>query len=662
MPNMPLVAEIMVNHGGGGAPSGPGVAEGGNGGDGDKETRKNTKDTAMSGKKTQKTLAQTLGKTLGISVGISSILKQSQVFTGYIGTIFQLMGALVDVILAPFLPIMIPAIKLLAQIIPIIGQWVRKGVDFAFKWAGKLWGVIKNLPIIKGLISKIPANTGKFLKKALAAILMGAFAVKLFMMWRAGRTATTTLLTMIHGTLQTIAMTGRMGGKAMGGGMGKLVKGGRMSRMIQKVGIGRLARGNVLMLGMSAVMMRGFAGLTGVLRGGFSAMKGASGFMAGEVTKLAPRMVTPVVAAQGLVSKAIANSVRIATVARTAITAATKTGLSAVKTGLGTAWSKITAGAKTGFNVVKTGLGNVAKKFPNVTKALGVAKTAITKGLGVAKTAITKGLTTAKTAITKGLTTLGTKLSGVLNAAKNLAAKALTTAKNLAGKAATTAKNVASKAVTTAKNTAGKVGGFFKSGFSKVSNVVAKATGGGAAAASGKAGGGLFGGLKKGLTKAVQTVAKPLTAMAKPLAKVAPGLIRGAKFLPGINVIAEAGYGIYKTVADTKKYGWRAGMARAAFSATAVGAAALTTGLTGVGGIGATVASGAYSIGGHYALDKAFEKGKLGARQQGPPIVVNNIIASEAVPPWQLHQEVHQNNSNEEITVNSQANFGREGH
>ena len=166
MPNMPLVAEIMVNHGGGGAPSGPGVADGGNGnGGGDDEIKKNTKDSALSGKKTQKPLMQTHGKTLGISVGISSILKQSQVFTGYIGTIFQLMGALVDVILAPFLPIMIPVIKILGEMIPIIGKWVRTGVQFFAKWAGKVWGAFKNIPLVKNILDKLPENTGKIMKR-----------------------------------------------------------------------------------------------------------------------------------------------------------------------------------------------------------------------------------------------------------------------------------------------------------------------------------------------------------------------------------------------------------------------------------------------------------------------------------------------------------------
>ena len=66
-------------------------------------------------------------KNLGIQFGLSSILKQSQVFTSFIGTIFQLVGALVDVILAPLLPLFFPLVRMLASAIPQaqkFGEWL----------------------------------------------------------------------------------------------------------------------------------------------------------------------------------------------------------------------------------------------------------------------------------------------------------------------------------------------------------------------------------------------------------------------------------------------------------------------------------------------------------------------------------------------------------
>ena len=57
-------------------------------------------------------------KNLGLQFGLSSVLKQSQVFTSFVGTIFQLIGALVDVMLAPLLPLFFPLVRMLASAIP----------------------------------------------------------------------------------------------------------------------------------------------------------------------------------------------------------------------------------------------------------------------------------------------------------------------------------------------------------------------------------------------------------------------------------------------------------------------------------------------------------------------------------------------------------------
>jgi len=63
----------------------------------------------------------------GIQFSTAAFLKQSQIFTSTVGVIFQLMGALVDVILAPFIPILIPAIQWIAKSIPIVSK-IAQGV------------------------------------------------------------------------------------------------------------------------------------------------------------------------------------------------------------------------------------------------------------------------------------------------------------------------------------------------------------------------------------------------------------------------------------------------------------------------------------------------------------------------------------------------------
>lgn len=78
----------------------------------------------------QRTQRKSLLKTAGISFSVASVLKQSQIFTGVIGTIFQLIGALVDVILAPFLPIVVPILKIIGKWIPKIGDFLQNALSW----------------------------------------------------------------------------------------------------------------------------------------------------------------------------------------------------------------------------------------------------------------------------------------------------------------------------------------------------------------------------------------------------------------------------------------------------------------------------------------------------------------------------------------------------
>ena len=73
---------------------------------------------------------------LGINLGIGSLLKQSQVFTGSVSSILQIIGALVDVFIAPFLmPLIIPLIKKLASFIDPVRKYSE---ELAEKWVPKI--------------------------------------------------------------------------------------------------------------------------------------------------------------------------------------------------------------------------------------------------------------------------------------------------------------------------------------------------------------------------------------------------------------------------------------------------------------------------------------------------------------------------------------------
>jgi len=76
---------------------------------------------------TQKMSKSLLGR-LGIQFSIASILKQSQIFTGVLGSVFQILGAMVDVFLAPLMPFFIRTLRGMVNLIPYVQE---KGEQFA---------------------------------------------------------------------------------------------------------------------------------------------------------------------------------------------------------------------------------------------------------------------------------------------------------------------------------------------------------------------------------------------------------------------------------------------------------------------------------------------------------------------------------------------------
>ena len=124
-----------ANGGGGGSPSSTSISGGG----GDAEVKKQSALLGGMREHLGKITKNSSGeprfwtkafKTMGIQVGLAGILKQSQVFTSTLGSFFQIMGAFVDVILAPWLPLIMPLMRNLANKIP----WFKKKSEQAYKW------------------------------------------------------------------------------------------------------------------------------------------------------------------------------------------------------------------------------------------------------------------------------------------------------------------------------------------------------------------------------------------------------------------------------------------------------------------------------------------------------------------------------------------------
>ena len=101
------------------------------------QSQKIFKGITMGPKDTVKLLGKMAGKAtglLGINFSLSSLLKQSQIFTGVLGTIFQILGAMVDAFLAPLMPYFTNVFRKMVTWIP----WAQeKGEQFA-AWIQKI--------------------------------------------------------------------------------------------------------------------------------------------------------------------------------------------------------------------------------------------------------------------------------------------------------------------------------------------------------------------------------------------------------------------------------------------------------------------------------------------------------------------------------------------
>ena len=211
---------------GDGSPSdGPGAGPSGeNGGGSEAEGRKTKRDSADNQKRQtgalqdiNKKTSGYLRNTLGINIGIASILKQSQIFTGTLGTIFQILGALVDVILAPFLPIIVPAIKALAENIPEIREKAQQIVGNIIKV------VVAIAKVVSAIIGFLPGSFKGVLKDIIQYWILGLFLAKLVGLHKVYMAATKGIAVLLQWGFMKLfyALTGRqaMGCVAGGGGM-----------------------------------------------------------------------------------------------------------------------------------------------------------------------------------------------------------------------------------------------------------------------------------------------------------------------------------------------------------------------------------------------------------------------------------------------------------
>ena len=68
-------------------------------------------------------------KVSGVSFSIAGMLKQSQIFTGVVGSIFQLVGAFFDILLIPLMPVITPILELSGKVLSKFAKYSEKNPE-----------------------------------------------------------------------------------------------------------------------------------------------------------------------------------------------------------------------------------------------------------------------------------------------------------------------------------------------------------------------------------------------------------------------------------------------------------------------------------------------------------------------------------------------------
>ena len=185
--NVPLVAQIMVTHSNQamGATT-PGRAATSTGGGGQSSTRdakrvikndetrnKHLDEIRKLNRTSLKTARSYLSATFGVQVTMSAMLKQSQIFTGILGSLFSLFGTFIDVILAPFVPAIAKGIRYIASLTP----YIRKAADNIGSKVLALGAIFVKVLNLLGLSPM--ANSTKF-KQGLGYVIVGVFFARIF--------------------------------------------------------------------------------------------------------------------------------------------------------------------------------------------------------------------------------------------------------------------------------------------------------------------------------------------------------------------------------------------------------------------------------------------------------------------------------------------------
>ena len=139
-----------------------------------------TSSSSGKNKKEEKQKDTSLKKLIGIDISLAAMLKQSQIFTGFLGSVFQLVGMLVDVVLAPLAPYLFRLVEIVASWIPKIARGMELAVQWAKDGLDKLAEISTTLTGIQTSAGDLVESGWKYITlSGFGALIGSSFAAKL---------------------------------------------------------------------------------------------------------------------------------------------------------------------------------------------------------------------------------------------------------------------------------------------------------------------------------------------------------------------------------------------------------------------------------------------------------------------------------------------------
>ena len=161
----PLIASLMQKAGGT-----AGIMGGARDAASDKKNDADSKNLESIKKSSNKLSTGSFIRKLGVGLGVFGLLRMSKGLSAVVSSFFQILGAFVDVIVAPFLPMIFKGLGKLASFIPAVQVWAQgiyeKFISLEGTWKDKLLGMLRILfdSVLAPLLTKLGETIGAGIK------------------------------------------------------------------------------------------------------------------------------------------------------------------------------------------------------------------------------------------------------------------------------------------------------------------------------------------------------------------------------------------------------------------------------------------------------------------------------------------------------------------